>query len=255
MTGMRKDAGDAAPAGLFGERIALRQPARGHRAGTDAVLLAAAAGTGWSEGVDVGAGVGAVGLLAAVACPSSSIGLLEIGAELCALARENVALNGMEARARVFCCDVFDAKARLAAGLRAEAADLVLTNPPFHAQGRVRVTPDEAKARAHVSQAPLSEWTRAALALLAPGGAFAMIHRAAALGECLAATEGRLGAVSILPIAPRAGEAATRIILRGRKGSKAPQTLLAPLVLHEADGRFTRRAEALHRGKERLRFS
>ena len=102
----------------------------------------------------------------------------------------------------------------------------------------MRVTPDPDKARAHIARAPLAEWVRACLALLAPGGAFAMIHRADALAQCLAAAEGRLGAVTILPILPRAGEPAVRILLRGVKGSKAPLSLLAPLSLDEADGRF-----------------
>ena len=96
---------------------------------------------------------------------------------------------------------------------------------------------------------PLAEWVRACLVLLAPGGAFAMIHRAAALTQCLAAVEGRLGSVTILPILPRAGEPAVRILLRGVKGSKAPLTLLAPLVLHEPDGQYTAQAEAIHRGE------
>jgi tRNA1(Val) A37 N6-methylase TrmN6 len=44
-----------------------------------------------------------------------------------------------------------------------------------------------------------------------------------------------------------ADKPATRLILRGRKGSRAPLTLAPPLILH-AGGRFTPRAEALHRG-------
>lgn len=129
-------------------------------------------------------------------------------------------------------------KTRRAAGLVDEKAALVLTNPPFHQAGRVRATPDPDRARAHVASAPLADWVRACLALLGQGGIFAMIHRADALADCLAAVEGRLGAVSILPILPRAGEPAVRILLRGVKGSKAPLSLLAPLALDEADGRF-----------------
>ncbi len=43
-----------------------------------------------------------------------------------------------------------------------------------------------------------------------------------------------------------------RVILRGRKGSKAPLALLPGLVLHEADGRFTPVAEAIHRHGRRI---
>jgi FkbM family methyltransferase len=234
---------------FFDGRLRLRQNAEGHRAGTDAVLLAAAT-PHEQEGLilDIGAGAGAVGLMAAVRAPGATIGLVEIDPENCALARENVAANGLEARVSVFEADLLSAKSRRAAGLADEKAALVLTNPPFHEASRVRVSPDPGKARAHVMCAPLSDWVRASLALLAPAGVFVMIHRADALGECLAAVEGRLGGVSVLPILPRADAPAIRLVLRGVKGSKARSSLLAPLVLHEADGRFTEAAEAIHKG-------
>ncbi|MBV1705232.1 MAG: methyltransferase, partial [Hyphomicrobiales bacterium] len=51
--------------GFLGGRLTLRQPARGHRFGSDAALLAACAPTDCDgEIMDVGAGVGAVGLAA-----------------------------------------------------------------------------------------------------------------------------------------------------------------------------------------------
>jgi tRNA1(Val) A37 N6-methylase TrmN6 len=93
---------------------------------------------------------------------------------------------------------------------------------------------------------------RACLALLAPGGRFAMIHRPQAIKAALEACEGRLGALRVLPILPRAGEDAGRIVLTGRKGSRAPLAIASPFVVHEADGRFTREAEAVHRGEALL---
>ena len=229
----------AASDDFLGGRLRLRQAPRGHRAGTDAVLLAAATPPETTGLIlDVGAGGGAVGLMAALRAPAASIGLVEIDAASCALANENVAMNKLEGRVSVHEADALSARARRAVGLQDEKAALVLTNPPFHEAGRVRVTPDPDKARAHIARAPLAEWVRACLALLAPSGAFAIIHRADALAQCLAAVEGRLGAVTILPILPRAGEPAVRILLRGVKGSKAPLSLLAPLSLDEADGRF-----------------
>ena len=101
---------------------------------------------------------------------------------------------------------------------------------------------------AHVlDEGGIGKWLRASLALLRPGGDFALIHRADALADLLAALEGRLGGVEIFPVFPREGAAATRVVLRGRKGSKAPPALLPGLVLHEADGGFTPRASDLHR--------
>ncbi len=216
-------------------RLRLRQSARGHRAGTDAVLLAAATPP-HQEGLilDIGSGAGAVGLMAAIHAPAATIGLVEIDVESCALARENIAVNQLAARAAVFEADILSAKARRAAGLLDERAALVLTNPPFYDAGRVRVTADANKARAHVMSAPLRQWVRACLALLAPGGTFVMIHRADALAECLASVEDRLGAVNIQPIHTRTGAPATRILLSGVKGSKAPLALREPMRLEES---------------------
>ncbi len=222
---------DARFDGFLDGRLRLRQSAAGHRAGTDAVLLAEAAREDQRGLIlDIGAGAGAVGLMAALRAPGATVGLVEIDSESCALARENVAANDLDARALVYQADVLIATSRRAAGLIDESAALVLTNPPFHAAGKVRVTPDADKARAHVASAPLIDWVRACLALLAPGGTFVMIHRADALAECLAAVEGRLGDVSIAPIHTRGDAPATRILLRGVKGSKAPLSILKGVV-------------------------
>lgn len=213
-------------------RLRLRQSAAGHRAGTDAVLLAAATREDQQGRIlDIGAGAGAVGLMAALRAPRASVGLVEIDGDSCALARQNVAENALGDRVIVYEADVLSAKSRRGAGLIDEAAALVLTNPPFHDAGKVRITPDAAKARAHVASAPLADWVRACLALLAPGGAFVMIHRADALADCLAAVQGRLGGVSIQPIHTRADAPATRMLLRGVKGSKAPLSILKAIVV------------------------
>ena len=221
--------------GFLDGRLRLRQGRGGHRAGTDAVLLAACTPPEQSGLIlDIGAGAGAVGLMAALRAPAATVGLVEIDAATAALAAQNVADNALVDRVSVFAADVAAPKSRRAAGLRDEQAALVLTNPPFYDPAKVRVTPDADKARAHVATVPLADWTRGALALLAPGGVFVMIHRADALAECLAAVAGRLGAVSVRPVHARAAEPAIRILLRGVKGSKAPLSILPPLVVQDA---------------------
>ena len=76
----------------------------------------------------------------------------------------------------------------------------------------------------------------------------ALIHRADHLGEVLGACQGRFGALSVLPIHPRASEYAHRIIVRGIKGSRAPLRILPGLMLHDGAG-FAPLVEALHRGE------
>ena len=63
----------------------------------------------------------------------------------------------------------------------------------------------------------------------------------------LTALSGRLGGLEILPIFPKQGEKAVRLILRGRKGAKTPLGLLPGFVLHGEGGGFTPLAEELHR--------
>jgi tRNA1(Val) A37 N6-methylase TrmN6 len=237
----------------LGGRLALVQPMRGHRVGTDAVLLAAAAGTQAGRIVDVGAGVGAVGLALARQSARTFADLVEIDPDLARLAGQNAARNRLQDRARVFRLDVLKPGERREAGLPDEAADCVVTNPPFFERGTVRVSPDKGRARAHAfspaeTGATLGNWVQACLAILAPGGRFVMIHRPDALAPILAAIEHRLGGLALLPIHPSVGAVAHRLIVSGVKGSKAPLRIAPALILHEADGRLTAEADAIHRG-------
>jgi tRNA1(Val) A37 N6-methylase TrmN6 len=235
----------------LGGRLKLVQPKRGHRVGTDAALLVAAAGdAGQGRIVDVGAGVGAVGLALAQRSAHASVDLVEIDLELAQLAESNGARNGLQARTRVLRLDALNPKDRRAAGLADGSAVCVVTNPPFLDAAAVRASPHEAKARAHVMpRAGLADWIEASLAMLAPGGRFVMIHRPDALAMILATIRTRLGAVALLPVHPAIGASAHRLLVSGVKGPKAPLRVAPGLVLHGADGRLTAKADALHRGE------
>src|SRR5436190_12264469 len=83
---------------FLGGRLRLRQPKSGHRAGPDAMRLAAAipARSG-DRVVDLGAGVGAAGLAVARRVAGIELVLVEIDAALAALARGNAASNAIAA--------------------------------------------------------------------------------------------------------------------------------------------------------------
>lgn len=244
---------------LLGGKLIIRQPTKGHRIGTDAILLAASAPReGVSRLVDVGAGVGAVGLAALTRLPGAHADLVEKDSDLAALAEENAARNDAQTRARVLRLDVMTARERREAGLSDGAADLVLTNPPFFEAHKVRVSGDAKRAAAYVfakgaesdgGGPPLATWIIASLDLLRPGGRFIIIHRPEALAQMLAAFERRLGAIEVLPVYPSADTNAHRLIVAGYKGARAPTSLRPGLVLHEPTGAFTAFAEALHRGE------
>ncbi len=247
---------------LLDGRLNLRQPASGHRSGTDAILLAASIPeTQQGLVMDIGAGAGAAGLAGAVRCRNARFELVEISPELAELARINVIDNNLRDRAQVTCCDVLSASARRAAGLADGLADLVIANPPWLTPGRARLSADPARALAHTAlpegggaAAGVEGWVRAMAALTKPAGTMTMIHRADALGDILKACEGRFGALAITPIFPREGAPAIRILIAGIKGSRAPLGLAAGLVLHGPDGRFTLQAEAIHRGEKGIGF-
>jgi tRNA1(Val) A37 N6-methylase TrmN6 len=235
----------------LGGKLQLRQPAKGHRAGTDAALLAAASPDA-TRIVDAGAGVGAVGLAIAARCAGAVVRLVEIDPWLAALAAENATRNRLEAQ--VHCVDLLKPAARRASGLIDAAADCVVTNPPFYQAGAVRASPDARRAGSHVLKegGSLQDWVAACLALLEPGGRFVMIHRADALGAILAACERRIGGLEIRPVHTRAGASASRLLVSGVKGSRAPLALMPGLILHDAAGAFTPEADTLHRGEGRL---
>lgn len=239
----------------LGGKLTLAQPKSGHRVGSDAALLAAALDLADGRIVDAGAGVGAVGLALALRSERVSVDLVDIDPALARFAADNAARNGLERRTRTLRLDLLDARARREAGINDRSADAVVANPPFYEMGSVRVSPDPDRARAHVHAEaqeagdPLVNWIHACLAILKPGGRFAMIHRPEALPTIFEAAENRLGAIALLPVHPRRGASAHRLLVSGVKGSKAPLRIAPPLVLHGADGRFTPKADAIHRGE------
>lgn len=232
---------------LLGGRLTFRQPHRGHRIGTDTVLLAAlAAGLPGDDVLDLGAGVGGLGVTLAAMQPERKAVLVEREEELAALARENAVLNRVAERITVLAAEVETLRNGF---VHSGAFDLVVCNPPFHDPRRHRASPDGLRHSAHLMPAPvLDAWIATAAWALRPKGALALIHRADALGALLALLEQRFGAIAVRPVHPRADEPAGRVLVSAVLGSGAALAILPGLVLHGTDGRFTPLAEALHCG-------
>src|SRR6185295_10193522 len=194
----------------------LWQPRRGHRVGHDAILLAAAtAARAGEHAVDLGAGVGPAGLALAARVTDLQVTLVEIDPQLAALAARNVAENGFSDRVRVAVVDV----TADAPGLPAGSASRVLMNPPFHDATIQQVSPDAGRRLAHAGHGDLlAQWLRAATQLLPPGGTLTLIWRADGLAAVLAALAEGFGGIAVLPVHPRPGAAAVRILARAVKG-------------------------------------
>lgn len=251
------------PLGLIGEdrlldgRLVLHQPRKGHRAGSDAILLAAALPVlGAGPLLDMGAGVGTVGLAAALSQPDLRVVLVERDADLAALARRNAEANGFGARVNVIAADIeMPASAQLELGLEPASFACVAMNPPFYAARETRASPVPNRRAAHVADGALETWFKTARRLLLPGGRIAIIHRAEALAEVLAGLSIGFGAIVVRPIHALPERPAIRIVVTAVLNSKKPAALLPAFVLNRPDGTLTEISEALHRGRTALDMS
>ena len=81
-----------------------------------------------------------------------------------------------------------------------------------------------------------------------------MIWRADGLGDVLAALRRGFGAVMVLPVFPKPGEAAIRVLVRAIKGSRKSSAFYEGIVLNDAAGTPTAQFERLARGDGSLTF-
>jgi tRNA1(Val) A37 N6-methylase TrmN6 len=247
---MSEPSGDVTQDAFLGGRLHLRQPKSGHRAGHDAMLLAAATPARPGQRVvDFGAGVGAAGLAVARRVAGIELVLVEIDAGLADLARENAAANAIPAE--IIVLDVTSAADVFAAsGLTPDSVAVVLMNPPFNDPARHRASPDQARSIAHVATAAtLESWVHASRRILKSGGVLSLIWRADGLAEVLAALDRGFGSLAILPVHADAASPAIRVLVRATKGGKAPTQIHAALLLNDESAVPNKQVQDILAGK------
>jgi tRNA1Val (adenine37-N6)-methyltransferase len=208
-------------------KLQLWQPRQGYRAATDPVLLAAACFARAGQSVlDLGCGVGAAALCLGRRVPDLALFGLELQPDYADLARRNAIENAIPLQV------VTGDLTHMPSDLRRDF-DHVIANPPYYPKGSTP-SPNAGRATAlQVGETPLGLWVQAATRRLAPGGWLTLICGADGLPEVLGALGEKMGSASVLPLAPRAGKPALRILLRARKTARGPFQLLAPFVLHD----------------------
>jgi tRNA1(Val) A37 N6-methylase TrmN6 len=226
--------------------VSVIQPAKGYRAGMDAVLLAASlhAESG-AHLAEAGCGAGAALLCAAHRLSGCAFTGFEREDGVRQLAIEGVMANAMTGRVTVRAHDVSERPAEME-----NAFDQSFSNPPFFEPGTVRA-PAPGREAAYLADTPLKTWVLFLHHITKPGGRITMIHRAAALGDLLELLGPRTGEIEVLPVRPAPGAAAGRVLIRARKGlRRGPVTLYDGVELHDAAGGPTtaRAAEALTGG-------
>ena len=148
---------------------------RGHRFSTDDLL------TAWygtlcvptaSTVLDLGSGVGSVGMIAAWRCPGARIVTVEAQEESVRLARKSAAYNGLESRYDIRYGDFRDA-AVLGPD---ERFDLVLGSPPYFPVGTgIEGDHPQKVACRFELRGDIRDYARVAAAHLAAGGLFACV--------------------------------------------------------------------------------
>lgn len=228
---------DVSEDAFLGGQLRLRQLKSGHRAGHDAVLLAAATPARSGDRVaDLGAGVGVAGLAVARRVAGIDLVLVEIDAILAGLARANAASNAIAADVIILDVEA-PAAAFASAGLAPDSVDAVLMNPPFNDPARHRVSPDRAREIAHVATATtLANWVHAARRILKPKGMLTLIWRADGIAEVLSALDHGFGSLEILPVHGDAKAPANRVLVRATKGGRTPTQIHAALMLNDESG-------------------
>jgi tRNA1(Val) A37 N6-methylase TrmN6 len=124
--------------------------------------------------------------------------------------------------------------------------DHVFVNPPFHPQ-EGQVSPIAARARAKHDESGLAPWIEAGLRRVRSRGTLTVIFRADRLHDVISVVPDK--GLTLFPFWPRRAEPAKRALVQIRKSSMAAAIVLPGLVLHKADGSYTRQADAVLRGE------
>ncbi|MCF6325742.1 MAG: methyltransferase [Devosiaceae bacterium] len=236
-------------------RIKVMQPKKGFRAGIDTVLLAASVDLKSANIAEFGAGSGIASCCVLADLITANATLIDFNPEALALAKKNLEKNRFHKRAKILLLDVTNkGSVREEAGLRNNYYNSIIANPPFFDARAGTLSPDISRADSrHMQNDDLDKWVKCAASSAAAGAEVIFIHSIAALPRLLASFSARFGNISVLPICPRPGQNASRVLIRAIKGSRASLALLAPLVLHGVVGNsYSEQADAIFRGKSRI---
>lgn len=236
---------------VLDKKVRLLQPDGGFRTSLDSVMLAAAVPAKPGDHVlDAGCGVGGAGFCLLWRVDGIRLTGIDIQGDYIDLARQNNDLN--ERQADFIASDIREFKGG--------PFDHVMINPPFFESGAHTPSPDSGRAIANGHQdetLSLDDWIRAAHRLVRSNGSVTIIYPASGTERILQAFSGqdggrKFGAVELIPLWPKADQDAKRVIIRAVKDRQTPAKLRAGLVLHNADGSYTREADAILRHGERI---
>jgi tRNA1(Val) A37 N6-methylase TrmN6 len=198
---------------------------------------------------EAGIGTGVAALCAIARNPDVHVTGIEVASRYAMLCEENAKRNSFGNHLRVIHGDVKDALRRDLASMPAHGTfSHAFANPPYFEDGKSTPSPNLLKAQANAfGPGDLDLWIKVLHTMVTLRGTVTIVHRAETLGKLLHTMEDRFGDIRIAPLYAREGTAASRVVVQGIKGSKAPMQLLPGLVLHDQSSQFTPEAEAILR--------
>ncbi|MDD9876868.1 MAG: methyltransferase [Magnetovibrio sp.] len=238
---------------LLGGRVQCLQPARGYRTAIDPVFLAAAVpARPGDRALDVGTGSGAAAFCLAARVPGVRVSGLELQPALADLARTGAAANAFAVPVEIVAGDILDPPPGCPPG----GFDHVMANPPYMRAGEGNPPAEPAARVATIEgRARLADWLDFCFQRACAGGTVTVVHRAERAAEIGALMAAAGAGYRVLPLLPKSGRAAKRVLVQARKGVAGDAVTLPGLVLHAADGAYTAAADAVLRDADDLLLS
>jgi len=235
---------------VLNKRLKLLHTTQGFKTSIDSVLLAAACPAKAGDHIaDLGCGVGGAGLSVLARVKDVNLTGVEIQSDHVELALKNAVANAFQDQ-----CDFINSDIRQYKN--DNTFHHVICNPPYLEAGQHLRSPskENAIAMGHEENVDLTvkDWMDCAYDCLKSNGSITMIHRADKIDKIILAMGKRFGAVEIIPLWPKAGQPAKRVIMRAIKHRKSPAHINAGLVLHAQDGEYSEEAEKILRHVEPL---
>ncbi|MDR2388486.1 MAG: methyltransferase [Tannerellaceae bacterium] len=199
------------------KQFTIQQDRCAMKVGTDGTLLGAWVRPNGRKLLDVGTGTGLIALMLAQRNPDAVIDAVEIDADACSQAKENVKDSPFADRICVIHASFSDYASHTTLKY-----DLVVSNPPYFV--RSLKNPDEQRCIArHTDALPLEELLEKSKELLLPGGRIALILPSVREKELVALACGKeLGIVRQTDVVPVSGSVAKRLLVELSVSSSAP---------------------------------
>ncbi len=205
------------------------QPLSGYRFNSDSIFLYDFIGSFSPSGemLDVGCGVGVIGLLLARDFDLKAT-LVEKQPMMVSYAKKNAEINKIDADIHLADFLEFESEKRF---------DCIVSNPPFYHEGVIKSEDPHLHACRYNSHLPPKPFFAKAKRLLKPRGHLYFCYDASQIGEISTAlSDASLTVEHMRFVHPKRERGAKLVMIHARSGSKAKCSVLPPLIPFEADG-------------------